>query len=276
MNESNLTQLLERTADRTAVSAPPLAALHTGARRRRRRMLGACGTAVVVAAAVVIGVGVQLGSRASVAPAAPPTRLVGFGHAAIAVPADWPTNRSMCGTPQQDTVQIDDPSAARCCFAYRRSGLESVAVHNDPPSTEFQADETFIIDGVRAERQRGVCLVAQPQSSVRTCTGTVVIRSMGVWFRAESSTGAAEVDRLLASIRIVKDQAGVPGYQVLDLKAPKLESQAYAAELLALGLKAKYESRKSPGYPRGTILGVSPAPGTMLRPGSTVTMTVAG
>ena len=48
-----------------------------------------------------------------------------------------------------------------------------------------------------------------------------------------------------------------------------------ASLLAAAGLKMQYKRVKSPSYPSGTILGVSPAAGTMLPVGSTVTVTVA-
>jgi beta-lactam-binding protein with PASTA domain len=38
----------------------------------------------------------------------------------------------------------------------------------------------------------------------------------------------------------------------------------------------QYKPVKSPSYPDGTVLGVSPAVGTVLPVGATVTVTVAG
>ena len=35
------------------------------------------------------------------------SRLVGLGHAAIAVPDDWGTDATRCGVPMRDTVVID-------------------------------------------------------------------------------------------------------------------------------------------------------------------------
>ncbi|WP_371405029.1 PASTA domain-containing protein [Kribbella sp. NBC_00662] len=204
-------------------------------------------------------------------------RMVGFGHATITVPADWPTNRSQCGTPKQDTVLIDDPSAGLFCGAFRPAEVESVELYYGRPRAEFRADETFEIGGVRAERQRTTCSISNyPKANTTTCGGTVSIPSLKVWFRAESSTSAAEVDRMLSRIAIVPDRTGVPSFQALrvDLNGPK--GTAYAGVLRQLGLKTQFHTVKSPSYPAGLVLKVSPAPGTMLKPGAIVTVTVTG
>lgn len=278
-----LTDLLERTAEQTPVGPPPLDTLYAGAARRRHRRTA--GLVAAVAVVAVIGASTLLtwhGPTAPVtsptpAPAPPAMRLVGFGHAAIAVPADWPTNKSQCGTPKQDTVLIDDPSAALFCGAFRPAGVESVELHYGRPRAEFRADQKFQIGGVPAERQRTTCSVSNyPKANTTTCGATVSIPSLKVWFRAESSTSAAEVDRMLGRIAIVADRTGVPSYEALrvDLHGPT--GTAYAAVLRQVGLKSQFHSVRSPNYPAGQVLKVAPAPGTMLEPGATVTVTVAG
>ncbi|TDO68164.1 PASTA domain-containing protein [Kribbella sp. VKM Ac-2571] len=281
---TDLTELLARTADQTPVGPPPLDALHAGAtRRRRRRTAGLTGTAVVAVAAVIGGT-TLLTSRDQTAPvttptptpSAPATRLVGFGHAAIAVPADWPTNKSSCGTPHQDTLLLDDPSEMLLCMAYRPPGVESVAVYYGRPRVDFHPDETLEIDGVRAERQRTSCSPSNyPKANVTMCVSTVRIPSLDVWFRAESSTSAGEVDRMLSWIHIVPNRTGVPSYWSAAVAPQGAVWKNYAPRLAAAGLKAEFKRVKSPSYPSGTILGVSPAPGAMLPVGSTVTVTVA-
>jgi len=238
-----------------------------------------------VAVAAVVGGSTLLTWRGPTTAVTSPTpapaamRMVGFGHAAIAVPADWPTNKSQCGTPKQDTVQIDDPSAMLFCAAFRPAGVESVELYYGSPWADFRADETFQIDGVRAERQRTTCSGTNyPEAKADTtiCDGTVSIPSLKVWFRAESSTSAAEVDRMLARIAVVADRTGVPSYEALrvDLHGPT--ETTYAAVLRQVGLKSRLLTVRSPNYPAGQVLKVSPAPGTMLKPGAIVTVTVAG
>ncbi|TKK74319.1 PASTA domain-containing protein [Kribbella jiaozuonensis] len=277
----NLTDLLERTAEQTPVGPPPLDTLYSGAARRRHRRTA--GLVAAVAVVAVIGGSTLLTSRGPIAPVTSPTpapappamRMVGFGHAAIAVPADWPTNKSQCGTPKQDTLLIDDPSAALFCGAFRPAGVESVELYYGRPRVDFRADEKFQIGGVPAERQRTTCSVSNyPKANTTTCGSTVSIPSLKVWFRADSSTSAAEVDRMLARIAIVPDRTGVPSFQSLrvDLNGPT--GSAYAAVLRQVGLKSQIYTLRSPNYPPGEVLKVSPAPGTMLKPGATVAVVV--
>jgi hypothetical protein len=283
---TDLTDLLERTAAQTPVGPPPLDALRTGAtRRRRRRTAGLTALTAIAVGAVIAGSNLLTSATpntpvtsptpapTTAAPVPPALRLVAFGHAAISVPAAWPLNKSQCGTPQQDTIQIDDPTQAQFCMSYRPKGVESVQLTGAPPSLDYHADETILIDGVRAERQRTRCI--DGWQGTRVCMGTVGIPSLKVWFYAESSTSGAEVDRILSRIQILPDRSGVPSYR--SVRGPALGSLAsnYAPLLAAADLKVQYKQVKSPSYPSGTILGVSPAVGTVLPVGSTVTVTVA-
>lgn len=270
---TDLPDLLERSAARTPVGPPPLDALRAGAERRRRRRTATLTGAAAAAVGAVISAATLLAPAPQPTPAAPPlTRLVGIGHAAIAVPADWPRNRSICGTPQQDTVQIDDSSMVLECLAGRPQDVDSVQVSGSP-TVGFQADETLVIDGARAERQRTTCYDSSVGS--RVCAGAVGIPALGVWFRAESSTSAEHVDRLLSRIRIVPDQAGVPSPWSVTGPPTGALAGGYVPLLSDAGLKAQVKQVKSPSYPSGTLLGVSPAAGTMLPLGATVTLTVA-
>ncbi|NIK56619.1 PASTA domain-containing protein [Kribbella shirazensis] len=292
MIEPKLTELLEDTADRTPVGPPPLIALRAGAaRRRRRRTAGLTAVTVAAVGAVIAGTNL-LASPTSTAPVTSPTpvpttpttpttaapvpfttRLVGFGRAAIAIPASWPTNKSSCGTPQLDTVQIDDPTRGLFCMSYRPDAVESVEL-TGTPSIEFRADKTVVIDGVEAQRQRTKCL--DGWQGTRVCVGAVGIPSLKVWFYAESSTSAEEVDRILSRIQILRGRAGVPSYWSVRGSTPGSPARSYEPLLLAAGLAVQYKAVKSPSYADGTILGVSPAVGTLLPVGSTVTVTVAG
>jgi hypothetical protein len=283
---TDLTDLLERTAAHTPVGEPPLDALYAGAARRRRRrtVVFTAGTALAVGA-VIVGAN-ALTSATPNPPVTSPTpapttatgpyvlRMVAFGHAAITVPAEWPINKSQCGTPKQDTLQIDDPTRGQFCQSDRPKGVESVQLTGAPPSLNYHADETIVIDGVRAERQRTRCL--NGWQGTRVCMGTVGIPSLKVWFHVESSTSAAEVDRLLDRIHILRDWTGVPSYASVGGGTGNTLAKDYAPRLAVAGLKPVYRQVKSPSYPSGTILGVSPGVGTLLgAAGGTVTVTVA-
>ncbi|GAB3946605.1 hypothetical protein GCM10029976_074420 [Kribbella albertanoniae] len=282
MNESKLSELLEQAGERTPVSPPPIDAMRSGATRRRRRrtaVWSAAGTALAVAA--VIGASTMLTNNGTspleqppVAAATPTAvvpeglRLVGVGHTAIAVPKDWPPNQLKCGSPSKDTV-IVDPGPQPACFTPLPDGVESVQI-DSKPAFEFKAEQTFELHGVQAQRQRTVCKTRETGNPV--CAGAVLIPSRNVWIRAESSTSAAEVDKLLGQIWFVQDAIGVPGFRSLD---PETSTDKYLAVLRSAGFKGKVVTKADPGMPKGSLLAVSPAPGTMLPNGSPVTVTVA-
>jgi len=194
-----------------------------------------------------------------------------LGHAAIAVPDAWGTNVTRCGVPTRDTVVID-VGFTRACGMARPKGVESVEVTQGKPRFDFKVDRTLLVDGVRAERQATAC---EPGGfdGPRVCAGTVRIPSLGVIFRAESSTSAGEVDRILEWIRIVPDRIGVPGYTI-ELNQQGRADENYVEALRKAGLTAEIQTKTVPAVAAGFILDVAPGAGTMLRPGDVVTVTV--
>ncbi|WP_134107379.1 PASTA domain-containing protein [Kribbella pratensis] len=237
---------------------------------RTRGVLASAAAATTVLA--VIGVTNALSSNGNgtliTTPEPPPAplamRMVGYGHAAIAVPKVWGTNASRCGIPHRDTVLIDDPAAASFCDLPRPPDVDSVELDTDPPSG-FRIDETFTLNGVRAERRRTSC------ASDGVCWGAVGLPSLHVWFRASSSTSAGEVNEILARIAILPDRVGVPSSRLVD---DGRDGTAYATRLRELGLKPEVSTRTSTVYKPGRLVSISPSPGTLLSPGETVTLTV--
>lgn len=236
MIDSDLTDLLERAGGKTEVGPPPIDAMRVGATRRRRRrtagvsVLGAAAVAAVIGGATLLTgppqAGPPVATPAPTAAAVPDgMRLVGRGHVAIAVPAQWATNATRCGTAQEDTVVIEND--ATFCLSPRPAGVESVELMYRGLPPEFRADQRFEIDGVPAERQRTTC-VARDAPQVSVCTGMVNVPSLGVWFRAESSTNAAEVDRILARIRITPDQAAYRPSAARPARIIRTSSQRWA------------------------------------------------
>ncbi|MFC6159176.1 PASTA domain-containing protein [Kribbella jiaozuonensis] len=236
---------------------------------RGRGVLASAAAAITVLA--VIGVTNALSSNGGgtliITPDPPPgpvaMRMVGYGHAAIAVPKVWGTNASRCGIPHRDTVLIDDPAAASYCDLPRPPDVDSVELGTDPPSG-FQVDEVFLVNGVRAERRKTTC------ASDDVCWGAVGLPSLHVWFRASSSTDASVVDEILSRIEILPDRVGVPSSRTTDGR----DSTAYAKSLRELGLRTEISTRTSTVYKPGRLVSVSPSPGTLLSPGETVTLTV--
>jgi hypothetical protein len=279
MTAKDLRELLRATAAEGS-DAVDLAEDELVDRIRRRRIRArrfAVGGVALTAAAVIVGTtwAVRLSGGHPPAATTPPvpaaTRLVGIGHAAIAVPTQWATNQLGCGTPLKDTVIID-AGPQNLCQIDRPKGVESVMVRSGKP-IDFHADETFQLDGVRAERQRTTCTPV-PANRFTVCSGTVFIPSLDVAFQAESSTNAGEVHSILARITIVPDKVGVPEPQFGESNPAARFGEQYADRLTALGLKPNIQTRKSPGSIPGTVLAVSPSPGTMLTPGATVTVNV--
>ncbi|GAB2640802.1 PASTA domain-containing protein [Kribbella swartbergensis] len=287
MIETKLTELLDRAAERTPVGPPPIEAMHAHVTRRRRTRV-ASAVAVLAVAAVAGGTAVivrpdptrddsspPIASTSPTAAVTPETRLVGIGHAAIAVPEHWGMNQTHCVTPQRDTVIL--ARDGHLCAIARPVGVESVDLGRGKPLPMFgfTADETIQIDGVRAERRRTTCS-DDGGTEVRTCSGGVRIPSLDTWFWAESSTSAEEVDRILERISVVPDRVGVPPPPYAVGHGAGTGAANYAAELRRLGLTSRTRTTKSPSYTPGDLLAVSPAPGTMLPLGATVTLTVVG
>ncbi|WP_166133134.1 PASTA domain-containing protein [Nocardioides ochotonae] len=283
MTDEHLTELLERAAGRVHVGPAPVDTMVGAAdrvRRRRALTLALASAAAVVAVAggtaVLSSTGGAPGPQppaASPTPAAPASdvRLVGLGHAAIAVPQSWGTNETRCGVPQKDTVVID-VGVIPLCLTNRPRGVDSVEVTQGKPRFDFTADETFTLDGMEAQRQGTRC--APDVGDTQVCNGTVHLPSLGVSFRAESSTSAADVDRILEQIRIADDQVGVPGYQTLSVHEQESAGEKYLDALREAGFNAEVQTKKMPGVAAGYVLGASPQPGTMLDPGAVVTVTM--
>ena len=247
-----------------------------GRRGRRRAVLAMAATAVGVAAA--IGGSTLLfspdgsGAAAAGGDALEGRRLVGIGHAAIAVPAVWATNAHSCGTPQRDTVIIDLASVCLAGVA-RPAAVESVEIRQGEPAWP---DDVVVSDveiaGERARRSATTCVDG---SGARVyCWAALYLPEHDVEFRAESSTGAAQVDEILGWIRVVEDRVAVPGPRTISERAQEKGQVTYLEALRRAGLAAELVPRKTAGLRGGFLIGTTPAAGTMLASGETVTVVV--
>jgi hypothetical protein len=255
-------QLSNRLEDRVAdvpVGAPPIDAMRSAVRRRRSRMtvLGAAAAVAVIAAGGVAWQQVDnadprppIASDQPADPDAPPEgyRYVGIGSAVIAVPETWGSNETECGTPQEDTVVIDQGFICQALIP-RPADVDSVRV--EPILDGRPIGEVTTVGGVTS--------------------GSVDVPGQGVRFIAESSSadGKAVVEELLASVTTLKDHVTVPGFQ-----DSMLDKDAYVADLEGLGLSVEIVTENS-GLERGTVLSADPAVGSVVSPGDTVTVTVA-
>jgi hypothetical protein len=200
-------------------------------------------------------------------------RFVGLRHAAIAVPTDWGTNATQCGTPMKNTVIID-VFAVRDCAIAPKPEVDSVELRTGAAASDFRADRTFTIDGVAAEQSRTTC---SDSSGARRahCSGAVRIPSVQADFLAESWADAATVDTILSRIRILPDRVAVPGFRTLAGEQGARSGQLYQDQLRAAGLAVRVRTRHIPALDGGHVLDVSPAPGTVLRPGDVVETTIS-
>lgn len=207
--------------------------------------------------------------------AKPPTanlRLVGLGHATIAVPDAWGTNVTRCGVPQKDTVVID-VGAVPACGTGRPARVDSVEIEQGPPPFDFETEKSMQVDGVPAERQQTTCAPGGFGSG-RVCTGTLYLPSLRVWFRAESSTSAAVVGRILQRIQIMPDRVGVPGFQEIALYHQGRAETKYSKALRRAGLIPRIRTKRMRAIDPGYVLDATPTPGTMVQPGTVITVTV--
>lgn len=216
----------------------------------------------------------------------PGTRLVGIGHLAVAVPEEWGRNQIECGTPQADTVVID---LGAVCLALvpRPRDVESVQLLRGRPGGAEGPDapETTSVQvaGRQAERTAVQCRAQDFGPPVEVCRAWLHFPDEDVAFMVESSSSdaRAQVDEMLGWVLLVEDRVAVPGVESINLDVQTEDplgnaGERYVAALRALGLSPETVTEPRPRAEAGRILGVEPVPGTMLEPGASVTVTVAG
>lgn len=291
MTDHDLSDLLDRLGERTDVGTPPTAAMIARAARLRRRRTAV--GAVVAAASVLAVVGGTMivastptGDDGEVPEPGPETsapttepvpagmRLVAFGRIGILIPEGWATNATRCGTPTKETVVVDE-GVVRTCLWIAPKVHDSVWVAQGAGSAPRDG-ESVTIGGLEASWTAARC---EPDGASQTvCSGSVMFPDEGVWFRARSAT-AAGVDRILDRVTPVPDgQVGVPGTsQILYGRDTQDHSGKLYGDLLrGTGLQVRYLEEVRAAFTPDFILGVEPAPGTVVPVGSTVTVHVVG
>jgi hypothetical protein len=289
MNDDNLTDLLEARAADVPVGPAPLADIHRAAARRRRSY----GVALAAAAAVVVTVGavavwpdasssggdpVQVATDPPTDPAAadvPPAghRWVGIGQAAVAVPDEWPTNATRCGTPLRNTVVVDQGEVELCLMPYP-AGVSSVEVRAKNDVDDVSAWTPFEVDGEPALRSPDSTAVGAEPALYGV---SVYLPERDVMFVASSTVSQDAAADALAEIAILDTLVAVPGVSDANYGSndQSRAGENYVRTLEEAGLAAEVVTQPGRGTP-GFVLGVSPTPGTVVEPGSVVTVTVAG
>lgn len=289
MFDDNLTDLLEARAADVLVGPPPLAEMHRDAARRRRSY----GVALAAAAAVVVTVGAVAvwpdgsGSGRDNAPIAsdspsdpaagdvPPagSRWIGIGQAAIAVPDAWPVNATRCGTPTRDTVVVDVGAVELCLMPYP-AGVTSVEVRPKNEVDDLLSWTTTEVDG--EEALRSPAAAGESYDGITVYRTSLYLPERDVMFVAASSVSQQAADDALAEITILDTLVAVPGVSEANYGGADQSKAAenYVRTLEEAGLVAEVVTERRGVL--GFVLGVSPAPGTVVEPGSVVTVTVDG
>ncbi len=299
MTDHDISELLDRIGERTPVASPPTAAMVADAARLRRRRTG---VGVIVAAASIVAV---VGGAAAVsslggeddrqgngdvAPATdgPTTtaipdgmRLVGIRSVGIAVPEEWGTNKTRCGTPTKDTVIVDEGVV---CLALvpRPADVESVKLY-EGRWFEFGEEEVtingFEQNGLSGQRIATTCAEGGQFGDEPTCRSAVYLPDQDVTFIAESSSADAreKVDQILSRIQPIPDGlVAVPGTSEILYGRNGQENSGtlYTSLLQESGLQVTIVAELRAAMTPDFILGVEPGPGTVLPAGSEVTITV--
>jgi PASTA domain len=290
MTDQQLSDILERAGERIPSGTPPLQQMFHDADRTRRGRLTRWAAAVAVGGVVAVAAAV-MGGPALLPAAAPPSssspssptpsddltvtlgpasRLVGIGHAAIAVPGTWATNALRCGTATENTVVVDVTAIDLCQWNAPKS-YDVVWVERGVNEAMFNPVEEISIDGVAAQSSGVQC--AGWSSPAVECSATVYIPSADASFRI-SAFKEARVKQMLTWIHVLDNVVAVPGFRDANDDHQKDDAgKHYRAELEAAGLAVEVVTQSRPGLPAGYVLDVSPQPGTMLEPGDTVTVT---
>jgi hypothetical protein len=270
------------TADEVLRELPDLGSLAPGDASEdvRRRWVKRWGIPVLAAAAVAIvlvaavmflpdgnGRGVSDNpSPSPSAPQAPPgTRLVGMGRLAVAVPEGWSTNDEKCGTALSNTVSFEANGVLSCAIPQRPhvSALRMVSTTSPLALiwTSWKHLPASELEGITIERtptSRG------DEGSV----GALVARSEGVVMYV-TSPDPAVVDSVLDSVMVLPAGWVTVPYNP-DL--PFLSNEELALE--QAGLRVEITRRDLPGRSSGSLLGATPAFGSVVRVGSTVHLVV--
>jgi hypothetical protein len=271
------------TADEVLRELPDLGSLAPGdapedVRRRSVKrwgipVLAAAAVAVVLVAAVILlpdGNGESRGvsdnpSTSPSAPQAPPgTRLVGMGRLAVAVPEGWSTNDEKCGSALSNTVIFVPNRVVWCTLAHRP---HASALHIVPATSPLALPWMYAhlaaseVDGVKIQR-------TPTNTGNEGSAGALVARSEGVVMYV-TSPDRAVVDSVLDSVMVLP-----AGWTTVPFNAdlPFLSNERLALEQAGLGVKIS--RRDLPGHSSGSLLGATPAFGSVVRVGSTVHLVV--
>lgn len=217
----------------------------------------------------------------------PDGRWVGRGHAAVLVPSEWKTNDTRCGTPQSDTVVVD---VGATCMALvpRPSGVESITLWESPDlESKPDAAREVTVNGVEATAWDATCepleqFVAPGSRSPapeEICTAFLWVETDSVQFVAQAAT-AERAEELLSTVRSDPRLSALPGPNAFWLREqdrdPEADDKQFGARYVRSlrGLGFEVDVVREVGDMDGWVIGTDPEPGTMVKPGTQVTVTI--
>jgi hypothetical protein len=296
-----MTDTLRDLWDAIDAGPPPLADAKTGSGRlrRRQRALTSLGAAAAVVAVVASGLLVQRGLPGGVDTTADPLppppagmRWVGMDDVVVAVPEWWTTGDTQCLAPVEDTVYFDQAAQADC---------------DDPadPATVRKVSALAVFDGTccygelqirsmepvgEADGHEVVELAGCEEWFKGVCRRFFAVPDEGVVFAVTiADEGDGDYEAIRDSVRILPD-----GLTTVPLKVdygftpgwglePSLVDEV-VREVEQAGLRVEVrtvtpeQSRTglAADLPPGSLLGISPSPGSVIEDGGRVTITVLG
>jgi hypothetical protein len=199
------------------------------------------------------------------APQAPPgTRLVGMGRLAVVVPEGWSTNDEKCGSALSNTVIFEANRVVWCTLAHRPhvSALHMV-------SATSPLALPWIYQHLTASELDGVTIKRTPTNTGNVgSAGALLARSEGVVMYV-TSPDRAVVESVLDSVIVLP-----AGWVTIPFNPdlPFLSNEELALE--QAGLRVEITRRDLPGRSSGSLLGATPAFGSVVPVGSTVHLVV--
>lgn len=250
----------------------------------------------VLVSVLVGGCGQSSGDSASdpTVPAPPAgTRWVGSGQVVVAVPDWWTTGETQCLAPVEDTVYFDRAATARCsnppapstvrevsalAVLDADSGYGELVVRDMEPIGEVDGREV-VESGECEEWFEGVCrrLFAVPSEGVVFAV-TIADKSDGDYEAIRDSL------HILPETSTTVPLATRDGWTPAWGAEPKV-TDALVHQLKDAGLNVETKTAERPSnddggdydsFPEGSLLDVSPALGSVIDVGGTVTVTVSG
>jgi hypothetical protein len=284
MPEQTPPSTLDRLWDDIPTGHAPIDHLLTSGRAARRRRHRTVVAGAVAKVAVVLGAGVigtqALNSGAGrgddlVAAPAPATRLVGTGQAAVAIPAGWADGAASCNSPVKDTAFFPWPQD---CIGPDRY-VSSVAITTQDPQTGRLVDDVHLDrhpDGQVAGHEVVASAPDCPVGQGESCQQVFGIPDLDAYFTVtipEDVEGGAisQIDAIRHSLTVLPDdQTAVPFVTPGGLVSQMRE----AMEAAGLAVVVHRMTCGPTDSCMSGVVGTTPAAGTVVATGSTVTINV--